>query len=97
MQKVSRLFRMLSRVRLNPMKAIMDEEPHIGHLIKAELARRGLTITWLAAQLGYSRQNAYKIFSRKWIYTDLLLKICDLLNYDFFQCYSKWWNNKKKE
>ena len=79
------------------MKAIMDEEPHIGHLIKAELARRGLTITWLAGQLGCSRQNAYKIFSRKWIYTDLLLKICDLLDYDFFKCYSDWRNARKKE
>ena len=58
----------------------MEEEPHIGKLIKAELARKGLNITWLAEQLGYSRQNAYKIFNRPWIYTDLLLKICDIYN-----------------
>jgi len=74
----------------------MHEEPHIGKLIKAELARQGRTITWLAAQLGYSRQNAYKIFSRKWIYTDLLLKICDLLDYDFFRCFSEWRKNRDK-
>ena len=96
MQKVSRLFCMLSRVRLKPMKAIMDEEPHIGHLIKAELARRGLTITWLAGQLGCSRQNAYKIFNRPWIYTDLLLKISDLLDYDFFKCFSDYRNSRKR-
>lgn len=68
----------------------MNEEPHIGKLIKAALVEQGRTITWLAKQLGYSRQNAYKILNRKWIYTDLLLKICDILDYDFFKCFSEW-------
>ena len=75
----------------------MNEEPHIGNLIKEELERQGRSITWLAKQLGYSRQNAYKIFNRPWIYTDLLLKISDLLDYDFFKCYSDWRNSRKKE
>lgn len=43
----------------------MNEEPHIGKLIKAELARQGRSITWLAAQLNYSRQYMYKLFRRK--------------------------------
>ena len=77
-------------------KQTMNEEPHIGKLIKEELARQGRSITWLAKQLGYSRQNAYKVFSRKWIYTDLLLKICDLLDYDFFKCFSEWRENRDK-
>lgn len=68
----------------------MNEEPHIGKIIKAELARQGRSITWLAAQLNYSRQYVYKMFRRKWIYTDLLLKICDILDYDFFKCFSEW-------
>jgi len=74
----------------------MHKELHIGKLIKAELARQGRTITWLAAQLGCSRQNAYKIFNRKWIYTDLLLKICDILDYDFFKCFSDYRNSRKQ-
>ena len=74
----------------------MTEEPHIGKLIKAELARQGRSITWLAAQLGCTRQNAYKIFRRKWIYTDLLLKICDILDYDFFKCFSTWREQRNK-
>lgn len=73
----------------------MQEEFHIGKLIKAELARQGRSITWLAEQLNYSRQYVYKIFARKWIYTDLLLKISDILDYDFFKCYSEWRNQKK--
>ena len=78
------------------MQGSMNEEPHIGNLIKDELARQGRSITWLAKQLGFSRQNAYKIFNRSWIYTDLLLKISDLLDYDFFKCYSDWRNERKK-
>ena len=74
----------------------MEEEPHIGHLIKEELHRQGRSITWLAEQLGCSRQNAYKIFNRKWIYTDLLLKICDILDYDFFKCFSEWRGQRGK-
>ena len=80
-----------------PKAKAMHEEPHIGNLIKEELSRQGRTITWLARQLGFSRQNAYKIFNRRWIYTDLLLKICDLLDYDFFKCYSDYRNSRKKE
>lgn len=74
----------------------MKEEPHIGNLIKAELARQGRSITWLANQMNCSRQNAYKIFRRKWIYTDLLLKICGILDYDFFKCFSEWYEQKDK-
>ena len=73
----------------------MHEEPHIGHLIKTELRKQGRTITWLASQLGYSRQNMYKLFERRWIYTDLLLKISDIMGRDFFKFYSEFWSSRK--
>jgi|GEM_PF-1229079 len=73
----------------------MAKEPHIGHLIKLELRNQGRSITWLANKLNFSRQNVYKILNRNWIYTDLLLKICDLLDYDFFKVYSDYINDKK--
>ena len=73
----------------------MTNEPHIGHLIKEELHNQGRTITWLAKQLDCSRQNAYKILNRPWIYTDLLLKISDILDYDFFKCFSEYHNNRQ--
>ena len=72
-----------------------QEAPHIGHLIKEELARQGRTVTWLAAQLKCSRQNVYGIFENQWIYSDTLLKISDALDYDFFKCYSDYRNEKK--
>ena len=74
----------------------MNEEPHIGKIIKAALVEQGRSITWLAKQLGCSRQNTYKILNRKWIYTDLLLKICDILDYDFFKCFSEWREQRNK-
>lgn len=73
----------------------MTNGPHIGHLIKEELRNQGRTITWLAKQLQCSRQNAYKIFNRSWIYTDLLLKISDILDYDFFKYFSEYHNNRQ--
>ena len=75
----------------------MDELlPHIGHLIKAELRKQGRTITWLASQLGYSRQNMYKLFERKWIYSDLLLQISVIMDYDFFKCYSGYLSSRRE-
>lgn len=73
----------------------MQGELHIGHLIKSELRKQGRSITWLAAQLGYSRQNMYKLFERQWIYTDLLLKICDVMDYDFFKACSDYWKARR--
>ena len=63
------------------------EPPHIGHLIKEELARQGRSVTWLAKQLHCSRQNMYGIFANPWIYTDTLLKISGILDFDFFKAY----------
>lgn len=68
---------------------------HIGNLIKNELKNQGRTITWLANQLGYSRQNMYKLFERQWIYTDLLFKICNIMDYDFFSHYSECLKSQK--
>ena len=62
---------------------------HIGQLIKAELARQGRSITWLASQVHCTRENMYKLFQRPWINTDLLFQICKALDYDFFKVCSE--------
>jgi lambda repressor-like predicted transcriptional regulator len=73
----------------------MDKELHIGHMVKAELERQGRSVAWLAKQIGYTRQNLYHLLGRPYIYTDLLLKISDILDYDFFgYLSSKWQNNR---
>lgn len=70
---------------------------HIGKLIKAELTRQGRSITWLASQVDCSRENLYKVFRHKWIYTDLLFQICEALDFDFFQVCSEHYQAKKRE
>ena len=70
---------------------------HLGNLIKAELTRQGRSITWLATQVDCSRENLYKVFRHKWIYTDLLLQICEALDYDFFKICSEHYQAKKCE
>ena len=72
-----------------------QHEPHIGNLIKQELKRQGRSITWLARQIHCSRENLYKIFRKHWINTDMLLRISDALNYDFFKLLSDYRKNKK--
>ncbi|MBO4316388.1 MAG: helix-turn-helix transcriptional regulator [Prevotella sp.] len=60
----------------------------IGTLIRQKLKERKRTIVWLAANLSCSRTNVYKIFGKRSIDSDYLLKISDILDYDFFKLYS---------
>ena len=73
----------------------IQKAPHIGHLIKEELARQGRSTLWLSKQIGCTRQNMYYLLNRGFIYTDLLLKISDVLDYDFFRCYSDYLKTRK--
>ena len=66
-------------------------EPHIGQLIKREIGRQGRSVAWLAQKMQCSRQNVYRLLERDWIHTDTLLKICDILDRDFFGWYSSYW------
>ena len=72
-----------------------QEAPHIGRLIKEELHHQGRTITWLASQLNYSRQHMYYLLDHSFIYSDLLLKISEIMDCDFFACYTEYLNQKK--
>lgn len=60
----------------------------IGQLIEQELHRQERTTVWFARKLGCNRTNAYKIFKRTSIDTDLLMRISQILNRDFFAVYS---------
>ncbi len=61
----------------------------IGLLIRQKLKERKRTIVWLAENLSCSRTNVYKIFDKRSIDTDYLLRISDILDYDFFKLYSE--------
>lgn len=57
---------------------------HIGRLIEEELRRQGRSVSWFAERLYCDRTNVYSIFKRKSLDTDLLLRISQILNYNFF-------------
>lgn len=62
---------------------------HIGNLIKEELTRQERSVTWFANKLCCERTNVYSIFKRKSIDTDLLQRISNILNHNFFLYYIK--------
>ena len=62
---------------------------HIGKLIREELNRQERTVTWFAGKLYCERTNVYDIFHRQSIDTDLLLRISQILNHDFFKDYQE--------
>lgn len=57
---------------------------HIGKAIKQELERQERGVTWFARQLSCDRSNVYRIFQKESIDTNLLMRICIILKYDFF-------------
>lgn len=66
----------------------MNELPHIGELIRAELHRQGRSNAWLAQQLACHPRTIGKIFQKDIIDTRQLLIISKALQYDFFKHYS---------
>ncbi len=62
---------------------------HIGKQIQLKLKEQGRSVTWFAYKLNYDRSNAYKIFAKSHLDTDLLLSISKILDYDFFVIYSE--------
>ena len=70
---------------------------HIGEEIRKELHRQERTISWFARKLFCNRSNVYDIFKRKSIDTDLLMRISNILEYDFFSYYTDSLKKKKDE
>lgn len=57
---------------------------HIGHLIKSVFDESGMTVSELARRLHYERTNIYTIFKRRTIDVELLAKLSEALNHNFF-------------
>lgn len=72
---------------------------HIGQEIKTELQRQERSVSWFAKKLYCDRTNVYSIFKRQSIDTELLLRISQILNQNFFAPYdrilSEYFSNKK--
>ena len=59
----------------------------IGQKIKEVFEARHKKLTDFADELGTVRQNVYRIFRKRHLDTGLLLKISQVLDYNFFQYY----------
>lgn len=57
---------------------------HVGQLIEQQFREQGHTVTWFADKLCCTRANVYKIFGKDNIDVHLLLRISQILRYDFF-------------
>lgn len=61
------------------------KDVHIGSMIQYELKRQGKTPTWLASEIYCEKSNIYKLFKRKSIDLDQLLRISEVLQHNFLK------------
>lgn len=67
----------------------MAESMHIGNLIQEQVRKQNMTISSFAKKLCCDRTNVYDIFKRSTIDTELLYRISKVLDYNFFDLYTK--------
>ena len=60
---------------------------HIGNKIREVVKKSGISVTRFAGNINCSRRNVYSIFDKETIDIGLLLKIGNVLEYDFFSDY----------
>lgn len=61
---------------------------HIGDAISRRILALGMNKSEFARRFGILQQHVNKILEKKSIDTDKLVKICQILEYDFFKLYS---------
>ena len=61
---------------------------HIGHIIQARLKTDQRSVSWLAREIGCSRNHLYKVFRKPSLDGELLLSISLSMNFNFFQYYT---------
>ena len=61
---------------------------HIGKEIEREYEKSGMKLSEFAKRINTSSRNVYSIFTRAEIKTDQLIKICEVLQFDFFALYT---------
>ena len=73
---------------------------HIGNKIFEEVKRQGKTTVWLAKELSCDRTNVYRIYEKSSIDLSLLMRISNILKFNFFELLSEEYDNtlnKKQE
>ena len=57
---------------------------HIGSIIEQKVKENSMSIKEFAERINCERSNVYHIFKQKSIDSELLIRISETLNYDFF-------------
>ncbi len=65
-----------------------DDEIHIGREIRLVLRRERRSAVWLAEKLHCDRTNIYKLFKKRSIDLELLMRVSLALEYNFFEKYA---------
>ena len=81
--------------RLEPA-GIRLAQMHIGQHIRQILIEQERTTAWFARKICCSRQNVYEIFKKHNIDIDLLKRISQVLDYNFFKELSDEFESRKK-
>ncbi|MCI7337834.1 MAG: XRE family transcriptional regulator [Paludibacteraceae bacterium] len=74
----------------------MENVVFIGKEIRRELKRQGRSGVWLARQLPCSNNHVYKLFSKKTMDADLLWRISDIMDINFFRLYMDKWERRRR-
>lgn len=75
----------LARNRFHAFFMSRVKNIHIGKCIKAKLKEQGRTTVWLASQIPCTPNHLYKVYANPHINTDLLIRISNILEYNFFE------------
>lgn len=71
------------------MEANEHQTIHIGHLIQAQMKADKRSISWLASQIPCTRNHVYKIFNKPTLDSNLILRISEAMQFNFFQYYTE--------
>lgn len=74
----------------------MTDEINIGKLIQQKLKEQERSGAWLARKLFTDPSNVSKIIRKQHIDTELLMRISNVLDFDFFKYFSDFYQDSHK-
>ena len=60
------------------------QKVHVGNMIKAVMEEQGRNVSWLARKLHCHRSNVYKIYEKADLSSDIIFRVSQILQHDFF-------------
>ena len=80
-----------NRAEAQPKAKAMEPQEsniHIGQLIHEQLKADQRSVSWLAREIHCTRNNVYKLFNKPSLDSNLILKISQAMQFNFFQYYT---------